>query len=54
MGNVFGSVVTSIVPSEIFSKGGWVGLSSIDSLVDYSHAYPGAFRIAIAAVFALR
>ena len=51
MGNVFGSVVTLIVASEIFSKG-LISLGFIDSLVDYS-THIGLSGIAIAAVFAL-
>ena len=50
MGNVFGSVVTLIVASEIFSKG-LISLGFIDSLVDYS-THIGLSGIAIAAVFA--
>lgn len=51
MGNVFGSVVTLIVASEIFSKG-LISLGFIDSLVNYS-THIGLSGIAIAAVFAL-
>ncbi len=51
MGNVFASVVTLIVASEIFSKG-LISLGFIDSLVDYS-THIGLSGIAIAAVFAL-
>ena len=38
MGNVFTSVVTLIVASEVFSKG-LIGLGFIDSLVGYSSSY---------------
>lgn len=51
MGNVFGSVVTLIVASEIFSKG-LISLGFIDSLVGYS-THIGLSGAAIAAVFAL-
>jgi DcuC family C4-dicarboxylate transporter len=51
MGNVFGSVITLIVASEVFSKG-LISLGFIDSLVDYS-THIGLSGIVIAAVFAL-
>ncbi|MBQ8500789.1 MAG: C4-dicarboxylate transporter DcuC [Bacteroides sp.] len=51
MGNVFTSVVTLIVASEVFSKG-LISLGFIDSLVSYS-SHIGLSGIAIAAVFAL-
>ena len=51
MGNVFTSVVTLIVASEVFSKG-LISLGFIDSLVGYS-SHIGLSGIAIAAVFAL-
>ncbi|MDR1259118.1 MAG: C4-dicarboxylate transporter DcuC, partial [Tannerellaceae bacterium] len=51
MGNVFGSVITLIVASEIFSKG-LISLGFIDSLVNYS-THIGLSGIVIAAVFAL-
>jgi len=51
MGNVFGSVVTLIVASEIFSKG-LISLGFIDSLVNYS-THMGLSGIIIAAVFTL-
>lgn len=50
MGNVFTSVVTLIVASEIFSKG-LISLGFIDSLVSYS-THIGLSGIIIAAVFA--
>lgn len=51
MGNVFTSVVTLIVASEVFSKG-LIGLGFIDSLVGYS-SHIGLSGLAIAAVFTL-
>ncbi|WP_418696302.1 C4-dicarboxylate transporter DcuC [Bacteroides sp.] len=51
MGNVFASVVTLIVASEVFSKG-LISLGFIDSLVEYS-THIGLSGISIAAVFAL-
>lgn len=51
MGNVFASVVTLIVASEIFSKG-LISLGFIDSLVSIS-THLGLSGIAIAAVFSL-
>ena len=51
MGNVFASVVTLIVASEVFSKG-LISLGFIDSLVDYS-THLGLSGVFIAAVFAL-
>ena len=51
MGNVFASVVTLIVASEIFSQG-LISLGFIDSLVDIS-THLGLSGIAIAAVFSL-
>lgn len=51
MGNVFTSVVTLIVASEVFSKG-LISLGFIDSLVTYS-SHMGLSGISIAAVFAL-
>lgn len=50
MGNVFASVVTLIVASEIFSKG-LISLGFIDSLVNYS-SHIGLSGMTIAAVFA--
>lgn len=51
MGNVFTSVVTLIVASEVFSKG-LIGLGFIDSLVGYS-SHIGLSGLAIAAIFTL-
>lgn len=51
MGNVFTSVVTLIVASEVFSKG-LISLGFIDSLVDYS-SHIGLSGLAVATVFAL-
>ena len=51
MGNVFTSVVTLIVASEVFSKG-LIGLGFIDLLVGYS-SHIGLSGLAIAAVFTL-
>ncbi|WP_321333916.1 C4-dicarboxylate transporter DcuC [uncultured Bacteroides sp.] len=51
MGNVFASIITLIVASEIFSKG-LISLGFIDLLVSYS-THMGLSGIAIAVVFAL-
>ncbi len=51
MGNVFSSVVTLIIASEVFSKG-LISLGFIDSLIDYS-AHIGLSGQLIVALFAL-